>query len=119
LISLYQLFVSKVDNEGISYLIDGDCVQRLSIHPNSVLFKTPPEWVVFHEVIVTTKEFMREVTAIKAVWLSEIAPHFYELKKLPLPSHEQTTSQTTSSLNIQSTTSTFNSSRGIVLRDEQ
>jgi HrpA-like RNA helicase len=92
------------------------CAQRLSIHPNSVLFKTPPEWVVFHEVIVTTKEFMREVTAIKAVWLSEIAPHFYELKKLPVPSQEQTTNSTS---NKQSTTNTFNSSRGIVLRDEQ
>jgi ATP-dependent RNA helicase DDX35 len=55
----------------------------LEIHPNSVLFKFPPEWVIFHETVLTTKEYMREVTSIDANWLTEMAPHFYEMKTLP------------------------------------
>lgn len=54
--------------------------QKLSIHPNSVCFKYPPEWVIFHEIILTSKEFMREVSSIQPQWLPEIAPHFYETK---------------------------------------
>jgi hypothetical protein len=84
------------------------------------LFKTPPEWVVFHEVIVTTKEFMREVTAIKAMWLTEIAPHFYESKKLPLPtSTTQEPNPNTSNSNTINTNTTTLPSRGIVLREEK
>lgn len=60
-------------------------MQRLSIHPNSVCFKFPPEWVIFHEVVLTTKEFMREVTAIEPQWLPEVAPHFYETKLAAVP----------------------------------
>ncbi|KAJ3145964.1 ATPdependent RNA helicase [Geranomyces michiganensis] len=52
----------------------------LHIHPNSVLFKRAPEWVVFHEVVETTKPFMRDLTVIEPGWLTEIAPHFYEMK---------------------------------------
>ena len=36
----------------------------VSIHPSSSLFHRQPEWVVYHEVVQTTKEYMREVTAI-------------------------------------------------------
>jgi len=57
--------------------------QTLYLHPSSVVFKHPPDWVVFHEVMLTTKEYMRDVTAIDPFWLSEIAPHFYEHKKPP------------------------------------
>jgi ATP-dependent RNA helicase DDX35 len=55
----------------------------LEIHPGSVLFKYPPEWVIFHETVLTSKEYMREVTSIDASWLTEMAPHFYELKSIP------------------------------------
>ncbi|KAH6576083.1 hypothetical protein BASA61_008740 [Batrachochytrium salamandrivorans] len=49
----------------------------LYIHPNSVLFKRSPEWVVFHEVVETTKPFMRDVMVVQPEWLSELAPHYY------------------------------------------
>ena len=44
-------------------LVDVDS-QMVSIHPSSSLFHRQPEWVVYHEVVQTTKEYMREVTAI-------------------------------------------------------
>ncbi len=49
----------------------------VSIHPSSALFHRQPEWVVFHEVVQTTKEYMREVTTIDPKWLVEFAPAFF------------------------------------------
>lgn len=53
---------------------------ELHINPSSVLFTVtrPPHWVVFVEVLHTTKEFMRDISAIKSEWLYELAPHYYE-----------------------------------------
>lgn len=46
----------------------------LDIYPGSVVFKyKQPEWVVFHEVVHTTKKFMREITVIEPEWLTELA----------------------------------------------
>ena len=32
------------------------------IHPNSSLFQEQPRWVIYHELVFTTKEFMRQVS---------------------------------------------------------
>lgn len=54
----------------------------MHIHPNSVLFKTTsPEWVIYSDVTETTKAFMRDITVIDQLWLSELAPHYYEFKQ--------------------------------------
>ncbi len=52
----------------------------LYIHPTSVLHATdpPPQWLVFNEVVYTSKEFMRDVTTIDPQWLYELAPHYYQ-----------------------------------------
>lgn len=52
------------------------------IHPSSLLFKLNPEWIVYHELVFTTKEYMRNVCEISADWLLEIAPHFYKEKDI-------------------------------------
>ncbi|KAI3940885.1 hypothetical protein MKW92_011611 [Papaver armeniacum] len=39
-----------------------------------------PRWVIYHELVMTTKEYMRQVTELKPEWLVEIAPHYYQLK---------------------------------------
>ncbi|KAJ6221246.1 hypothetical protein RDWZM_007058 [Blomia tropicalis] len=69
---------ARFDMDGIYRTIRGD--HELHIHPNSVLYtmKRPPKFVIFTEVIHTTKEYMKDVTAIKSNWLYEIAPHYYE-----------------------------------------
>ena len=36
-----------------------------------------PEWVVYHELVLTTKEYMREVTSIDCKWLVEFASTFF------------------------------------------
>ncbi|XP_021741932.1 pre-mRNA-splicing factor ATP-dependent RNA helicase DEAH1-like [Chenopodium quinoa] len=52
------------------------------LHPSSSLAQIHPQprWVVFHELVLTTKEYMRQVTELKPEWLIEIAPHFYKKK---------------------------------------
>ncbi|MFH4977209.1 hypothetical protein AB6A40_003918 [Gnathostoma spinigerum] len=62
--------------EGYRTLVDG---QNVFIHPSSSLFQNQPEWVVYHELIMTTKEYMREVTAIDPKWLVEFAPSFFKM----------------------------------------
>ena len=47
------------------------------IHPGSALFKAAPMWVAYHELVLTTKEFMRQVTVIDVGWLRELAPHYF------------------------------------------
>lgn len=56
----------------------------LHVHPSSVLFtRNPPGggYVVYHEVVETTKRFMRDVTAVKEGWLVELAPHYYTVRE--------------------------------------
>lgn len=51
---------------------------ELHLHPQSTLYTLqPPKWVVFCELMHTTKLFMKEITVIKDEWLLELAPHYY------------------------------------------
>ena len=50
----------------------------MHIHPSSGLSKESPRWLVYFELVFTTKEYMRNVIEIKPEWLAEIAPHFYK-----------------------------------------
>jgi len=65
----------KDPQEGYRTLLDQQVVY---IHPSSSLFNRQPEWVIYHELVLTTKEYMREVTAVDAKWLVEFAPKFFK-----------------------------------------
>uniref|UniRef100_A0A8C2EJN1 ATP-dependent RNA helicase DHX8 n=1 Tax=Cyprinus carpio TaxID=7962 RepID=A0A8C2EJN1_CYPCA len=66
----------KDPQEGYRTLIDQQVVY---IHPSSALFNRQPEWVVYHELVLTTKEYMREVTTIDPRWLVEFSPAFFKV----------------------------------------
>lgn len=52
--------------------------QNVHIHPSSCLSgDNLPRWVCYFELVLTTKEFMRQVIEIRPEWLVEIAPHYY------------------------------------------
>lgn len=75
IVSGFFVHAAKKDpQEGYRTLVDG---QQVFIHPSSSLFHAQPEWVMYHEVVVTTKEYMREVMAIESKWLVELAPRFF------------------------------------------
>ncbi|KAF5402362.1 DEAH (Asp-Glu-Ala-His) box polypeptide 8 [Paragonimus heterotremus] len=65
----------KDPQEGYRTLVDQQVVY---IHPSSALFNRQPDWVVYHELVMTTKEYMREVTTIDPRWLVEFAPNFFK-----------------------------------------
>jgi len=44
----------KDPQEGYRTLTDN---QQVYIHPSSSLFNKNPEWVVYHELVLTTKEY--------------------------------------------------------------
>ncbi|KAK3058276.1 hypothetical protein LTR09_001354 [Extremus antarcticus] len=48
------------------------------LHPSSVLMESRPKWVVFYELVLTSKEFMRSCMPLQPEWLNELAPHFYK-----------------------------------------
>ncbi|XP_013884176.1 pre-mRNA-splicing factor ATP-dependent RNA helicase DHX16 [Austrofundulus limnaeus] len=56
--------------------------QMVYVHPNSSLFEEQPRWLIYHELVFTTKEFMRQVIEIDSSWLLEVAPHYYKSKEL-------------------------------------
>uniref|UniRef100_A0A671N060 RNA helicase n=1 Tax=Sinocyclocheilus anshuiensis TaxID=1608454 RepID=A0A671N060_9TELE len=56
--------------------------QTVFVHPNSSLFEEQPRWMIYHELVFTTKEFMRQVIEIESGWLLEVAPHYYKNKEL-------------------------------------
>jgi pre-mRNA-splicing factor ATP-dependent RNA helicase DHX16 len=43
--------------------------------------------VIYFELVLTTKEYMRQVIEIENEWLRETAPHFYKTKKLDDDEH--------------------------------
>eukprot|EP00388_Colpodella_angusta_P007972 GDKJ01022101.1.p1 GENE.GDKJ01022101.1~~GDKJ01022101.1.p1 ORF type:complete len:996 (-),score=209.51 GDKJ01022101.1:58-2760(-) len=53
------------------------------LHPTSSLYNAgfTPELVIYHEVVLTTKEYMNTVTAVEAKWLAECGPMFFFLKE--------------------------------------
>ena len=53
------------------------------LHPTSALYGLgyTPDYIVYHELVMTTKEYMRCVTAVEAQWLAELAPMFFSLKE--------------------------------------
>ncbi|EPS65444.1 hypothetical protein M569_09332, partial [Genlisea aurea] len=52
--------------------------QEVYIHPSSVLFRVNPKWVIFHTIVSTDRQYIRNVMSIDPSWLTEAAPHFYQ-----------------------------------------
>ncbi|CAN8304225.1 unnamed protein product [Cochlearia groenlandica] len=51
------------------------------IHPTSVLFRSKPECVVFDELMQTSKKYIKNLTRIDPLWLTELAPHHYQTEE--------------------------------------
>ncbi|XP_050351950.1 pre-mRNA-splicing factor ATP-dependent RNA helicase PRP16 isoform X7 [Nymphalis io] len=53
------------------------------LHPTSALFGlgNSPDYVVYHELMMTTKEYMHCVTAVDGRWLAELGPMFFSVKE--------------------------------------
>jgi len=52
------------------------------LHPTSALFGMgyTPDYIVYHELVMTSKEYMQCVTAVDGHWLADLGPMFYSVK---------------------------------------
>ena len=53
-----------------------------SLHPSSSLFLLgyPPDYVIYHVLLMTSKEYMLCVTTVNPLWLAEFGNVFYKIK---------------------------------------
>ena len=72
----FQHAAKKDPSEGYKTLVEGTPVY---IHPSSALFNRNPEWLVYHELILTTREYCHNVTVVEPKWLVEFAPQFFKV----------------------------------------
>ena len=79
LITGYFANVAQKQVDGTYRNIRGS--DELVIHPSSVLANIKPRWVLYNEIVVTSKKYMREVSSIEVQWLLDLAPHFYTDKR--------------------------------------
>lgn len=42
--------------------------QVVALHPSSVLYNTNPEWVVYNEFVLTSRNYIRTITVIDPEW---------------------------------------------------
>ncbi|KAK4768227.1 hypothetical protein SAY87_003368 [Trapa incisa] len=56
--------------------------QVVHLHPSTCL-DHKPEWVIYNEYVLTSRNFIRTVTDVRGEWLVDIAPHYYDLMNFP------------------------------------
>lgn len=54
-----------------------DRKQTVAIHPSSCLFQCKPSYLLYSELVHTSKCYMRNVCVVDAEWLYETAPSFF------------------------------------------
>ena len=74
-----KLCVRVAWSQGIGEYLNMLTGMACNLHPSSSLFGLgyTPDFVVYHELIMTTKEYMQCTTAVEAEWLAELGPMFF------------------------------------------
>merc|ERR1712154_327048 len=80
LVSGFFMQVAHFEPQG-NYLTVKDN-QVVVLHPSTSL-DHQPQWIMYHEFVLTTQNFVRTVTAINGPWLLDIAPHYFDLDHFP------------------------------------
>lgn len=61
------------------------------LHPTSSLYGLgyTPEYIVYHDLVYTSKEYMQHVTAVDPYWLARVGPMFYSVKETGISKSER------------------------------
>ncbi|XP_055388788.1 LOW QUALITY PROTEIN: ATP-dependent RNA helicase dhx8-like, partial [Condylostylus longicornis] len=65
----------KDPQEGYRTLVDNT---QVYLHPSGTLYTRNPEWIIYHELVMTTKEYLRDCCVIDPQWLIQLAPHLFK-----------------------------------------
>jgi pre-mRNA-splicing factor ATP-dependent RNA helicase DHX38/PRP16 len=65
--------------KGLSEYVNLHTNVRCFLHPSSALagLGFVPEFIVYHELVLTTKHYLHGVTAVEPLWLAQMAPEFF------------------------------------------
>ena len=80
-VSGYFMQVAHLERNGLYLTVKDN--QSVSLHPSCCL-DNKPEWVLYHEFVLTTKHYIRTVIDIDGAWLIDVAPHYFDLSNFPL-----------------------------------
>jgi pre-mRNA-splicing factor ATP-dependent RNA helicase DHX38/PRP16 len=69
--------------KGIGEYVNLRTSVTVQLHPTSALYGLGylPDYVVYHELILTSKEYMSTVTSVDPRWLAELGGVFYSIKE--------------------------------------
>jgi len=56
--------------------------QVVALHPSTCLTHKP-EWVLYNEFVLTSKNFVRTCIQVRGEWLVDLAPNYYDVKNFP------------------------------------
>ncbi|KAI9846552.1 MAG: DEAH-box ATP-dependent RNA helicase prp43 [Thelocarpon superellum] len=93
LVAGFFMQVAHKDSGGKMYTTVKDN-QTVLLHPSTVLGQDA-DWVLYNEYVLTTKNYIRTVTAVKPEWLLDIAPTYYDLDSFPKGEIRQALTRTT------------------------
>ncbi|XP_071481336.1 ATP-dependent RNA helicase DHX33-like [Diadema antillarum] len=71
------LFMNSAELQSDGTYLTLDRKQVVAIHPSSCLFQSKPSYLLYSELVHTTKCYMRNVCVVDAEWLYETAPSFF------------------------------------------
>ncbi|KAI9770174.1 MAG: DEAH-box RNA helicase prp16 [Candelina submexicana] len=82
--------------KGIGEYINLRTSVTVQLHPTSALYGLGylPDYVVYHELILTSKEYMSTVTSVDPHWLAELGGVFYSIKEKGYSAREKRITET-------------------------
>ncbi|KAI5866438.1 P-loop containing nucleoside triphosphate hydrolase protein [Durotheca rogersii] len=82
--------------KGIGEYINLRTSVTVQLHPTSALYGLGflPDYVVYHELILTSKEYMSVVTSVDPHWLAELGGVFYSVKEKGYSAREKRITET-------------------------
>ncbi|CAJ2628622.1 unnamed protein product [Trifolium pratense] len=75
-------FMQVAHLERTRYYLTVKNIQEVHLHPSNCL-DHKPEWVIYNECVLTSRNYISTVTHIHGEWLVDIAPHYYDLSNFP------------------------------------
>ncbi|XP_074466767.1 ATP-dependent RNA helicase DHX33 isoform X1 [Sebastes fasciatus] len=79
----HGMFVNAAELQPDGSYLALDTHQPVAIHPSSVLFQAKPAYVVFNELLHTSRCYMRDLCLVDADWLLDAAPEYFGRKLHP------------------------------------
>lgn len=76
----HGMFVNAAELQPDGTYLALDTHQPVAIHPSSVLFQAKPAYVIFNELLHTSRCYMRDLCLVDADWLLDAAPDYFGRK---------------------------------------